>query len=553
MTKLRLMLSDGREVFVKEGTKLREVEEKYYSDSRYKIMAFKVNYDLEDLNFELRDSFNIIEPVDLSDKDGVRIYQRSLSYLFARSAKELYRGCDTIVEHSLSGGLFCRVHREEGQLTRKELAEIEARMREIVERDEEFIEEIIPTEEAKRIFAEAGLMDKARLLDYRKEPEIKVYKFGEMTDYYYGYMLPSCGKLDVFELKYYDGGLILRHPTVYSKGELPEFVEQKKLAKVHKEAEAWGKILGLDYVAKLNELIEQGDLVSKILTVEALHNKKIVEIAEQITKLKRRIILIAGPSSSGKTTFANRLKIQLSVNGLRPITISVDDYFVDRPLTPRDETGNYDFESIDAIDREKFNEDLLALLAGKKVSLPLFDFVEGRRRDEHKELQLSEEQPLIIEGIHCLNPLLTASVSDEVKFKIYISCLTQLNIDEHNRIPTTDTRLVRRLVRDMKHRGNDALATLRLWPSVRRGEERNIFPYQESADAIFNSATVYELAVLKRHVEPMLKKVPKNVPEIAEANRLLKFLKYFLNFRDEEAIPNTAIIREFIGGSIFHR
>lgn len=553
MTKLRLMLSDGREVFVKPGTKLKEVEQKYYAGSEYKIMAFKVNYDLKNLNYELQDSFNIIEPVDLSHKDGVRIYQRSLSYLFARSARELYKGCETIVEHSLSGGLFCQVHREEGALSKKELSLIEKRMREIVEADEEFIEEIISTEEAKKIFADAGLMDKARLLDYRKAPDIKVYKFGDMTDYYYGYMLPSCGKLDVFELRYYDGGVILRHPTVYSRGGLPEFVEQKRLAKVHREAEEWGKILGLDYVAKLNDCIERGDLVNKILTVEALHNKKIVEIAEQITKLKRRIILIAGPSSSGKTTFANRLKIQLSVNGLRPITISVDDYFVDRQLTPRDEDGNMDFESIDAIDRAKFNEDLLDLLAGKRVSLPLFDFVEGRRKEEFKELQVTEDQPLIIEGIHCLNPLLTASVADEFKFRIYISCLTQLNIDEHNRIPTTDSRLVRRLVRDIKHRGNDALATLKLWPSVRRGEERNIFPYQETADAIFNSATIYELAVLKRHVEPMLKKVPKNVPEIAEANRLLKFLKYFLNFRDEESIPNTAIIREFIGGSIFHR
>lgn len=547
------MLEDGREVYVKPGTKLKEVEEKYYSDSKYKIMAYKVNYDLKNLNFELEDSFNIIEAVDLSHKDGVRIYQRSLSYLFARSARELYQGCKIIVEHSLSGGLFCRVQAEEGTLAKKDLLLIEKRMREIVERDEEFIEDIIPTEEAKEIFAKSGLMDKARLLDYRKEEEIKVYKFGDMTDYYYGYMLPSCGKLNVFELKYYDGGVILRHPTVYSKGELPEFVEQKKLAKVHREAEEWGKILGLDYVSKLNELIEKDELVNKILTVEALHNKKIVEIAEQITKLKRRIILIAGPSSSGKTTFANRLKIQLCVNGLSPITISVDDYFVDRQLTPRDEDGNLDFESIDAIDREKFNQDLLDLLAGKKVQLPLFDFVEGKRKSEYKELQVTEEQPLIIEGIHCLNPLLTASVEDEVKFRIYISCLTQLNIDEHNRIPTTDSRLVRRLVRDIKHRGNDALTTLRLWPSVRRGEERNIFPYQETADAIFNSATVYELAVLKRHVEPMLKKVPKNVPEIAEANRLLKFLKYFLNFREEDAIPNTAIIREFIGGSIFHK
>lgn len=553
MQKLRLMLSDGREVFVKPKTPLTEIEKKYYANSEYKIMAFKVNYDLKNLKFELEDSFNIIEPVDLSQKDGVRIYQRSLSYVFARSARELYPNCKTIVEHSLSAGLFCQVINEGGTLSDREFSLIEDRMREIIAGDEEFVEELVPTEAAKEIFMQAGLKDKARLMDYRKDKETKVYRFGTMTDYYYGYMLPSCGKLDVFELKPYDSGVILRHPTVYSKGELPVFSEQKKLAKVHREAEEWGKILGVEYVSQLNELIENNDLVSKILTVEALHNKKIVEIAEEITKLNRRIILIAGPSSSGKTTFANRLKIQLSVNGLNPITISVDDYFVDRNKTPRDEDGNYDFESIDAIDRKRFNSDMQALIDGKTVKLPLFDFVEGRRKSEYKELKVDKDQPLIIEGIHCLNPLLTANIADEYKFKIYISCLTQLNIDEHNRIPTTDSRLIRRLVRDIKHRGNDALTTLRLWASVRRGEERNIFPFQETADAIFNSATLYELAVLKKYVEPMLKKVPKNVPEVAEANRLLKFLGYFLPFKDEAVIPNTAIIREFIGDSVFHK
>ncbi len=549
--KLRLMLNTGVEVFVDEGTCLKDIERMYYADSKYKIMAFKVNYELRELTFCLKENFNIIEPVDISHKDGVRIYQRSLVYVFSRATRELYPGARTLVEHSLSGGLFCEI-KDAGQVTEGMLKKISKRMREIISADEDFVQRRVPTAEAKAIFERCGMKDKANLMKYREDDTTKIYEFGGFVDYFYGYMLPSCGKLDVFELKLYNRGVILRHPTVYSNGELPAFAEQKKLAAVHREAENWGSILGVEYVGNINDLIETGGLTQKILTVEALHNKKIVEIAAQIIEKKRRIILIAGPSSSGKTTFASRLMIQLSVEGLRPATISVDDYFVDRKMTPRDENGEIDFESIDAIDRAGFNSDIRSLLEGKEVRLPIFDFKRGVRSEEYKLMQIDENTPLIIEGIHCLNPKLTEEIADEFKFKIYISCLTQLNIDENNRIPTTDSRLIRRLVRDIEHRGNDGLTTLRLWPKVRLGEERNIFPFQETADAIFNSASVYELSVLKKHVEPILKDVPKNVPEISEASRLLKFLKYVVPFENEEVIPNTAIIREFIGGSVFH-
>ncbi len=551
MEKCKLILQDKSVIEVPKGIKLSEIEKLYYSDHPSKIMAFMVNYEMQNLNYRIVNPENNLIPIDLNLKDGIRIYQRCLIFVLSRAVREVFSDATTEVAHSLSKGLFCEVQKKT-PLTAEDVAKIKVRMQEIIALDEEFKMSVVPTEEARKIYISQGMQDKADLLDYRKEKEVKVYKFGWMSNYFYGYMLPSSGKLDKFDLKFYDNGIILIHPRVYSNGELPEFVEQKKIAEVHREAENWGEILDVGYIHNINKLIETGGIKSQILTTEALHEKKIIKIADQIFEKKSRIILIAGPSSSGKTTFANRLRVQLRVHGLKPVTISIDDYFVDRDNTPKDENGKFDFESIDAIDRVRFNEDLKNLIDGKAVKIPRFNFEKGMREERNESLKITKNQPIIIEGIHGLNPTLTEYIDDTYKFKIYVSCLTQLNIDNHNRIPTTDSRLIRRMVRDNNFRGNSAVKTLEQWASVRRGEEKNIFPYQESADAMFNSAAVYELSALKPHVEKLLLDVPEGIPEHVEACRLLKFLNYVKPLDSERSIPNTAIVREFIGGNIYH-
>jgi uridine kinase len=344
---------------------------------------------------------------------------------------------------------------------------------------------------------------------------------------------------------------MLRPPLVQSPLGLPEFEEHPKLAQIFRESEAWGDIISVSNVFELNDEIEKNNYKELMILGEALHEKKVAQIADQISGLNKKVILIAGPSSSGKTTFANRLRVQLKVNGYDPITLSTDDYFVDREYTPVDENGDYDFESIDAVDVKLFNEHLAALVAGDMVELPTFNFIEGRKEYNGRQLQIHDNQPIIIEGIHGLNERLTEMISGDHKFKIYISALTQLNIDDHNRIPTTDSRLIRRIVRDSKYRGHDAMRTIDLWPSVRRGEEKNIFPYQEQADVMFNSALSFELAVLKKHAEPLLEAIPESSDQYKEAKRLLKFLSYFESIDDDSLVPITSILKEFIGGSYF--
>jgi uridine kinase len=367
-------------------------------------------------------------------------------------------------------------------------------------------------------------------------------------------MVPSTGYLKNFKLQHYSPGIVIQFPTHECNGEIPKFESHPKLFKIFREAEKWGEILQIDYVAALNDIIVSKKEGEFIRIAEALHEKKIAEIADRIAETinKRQLILIAGPSSSGKTTFAQRLMIQLRVNGLNPVSISLDDYFVDRENTPRDEAGQYDFESLHAIDIELFNKDLNELLLGEEVEIPTFNFHTGSREYKGRRLKIKQGQPVILEGIHALNDQLTITIPREKKVKIYISALTQLNIDEHNRIPTTDTRLIRRIVRDYKYRSNNAERTLFLWNSVRRGEERNIFPYQEEADIMFNSALVYELSVLKKYAESLLRQVDNTSSYYSEAKRLLKFLNYFVALENEVEIPRTSILREFIGNSSFH-
>jgi len=513
------------------------------------IVAAKVNNKLRELSYKLEEDAEI-EFIDLSYSDGVRIYQRSLSFIFIRAAMELFDGLHVNIAHSLSKGLFCEFNYER-KITEEDLKKIKVRMDEIIGNKEVFHKEKLDIEEAREIFDKFGFKPKAELLKYRQHNMVNIYTCGWLKNYFYGYMVPDTSYITEFELKAYDEGVILRHPTRFSPFAIPEFEEHKKLAKVFRESEQWGKILGIGDVASLNKCIEDKEYSELMRVQEALHEKKVAQIADLITQEQKRLILIAGPSSSGKTTFANRLRIQLKVNGLDPITLSTDDYFVNREETPVDENGEYDFESIDAVNVELFNKDLAAILNGEEVDLPTFNFQVGQREYLGRKLKISGNQPIIIEGIHGLNEKLSQSIPRDDKFKIYISALTQLNIDDHNRIPTTDTRLIRRIARDSKFRGHSALKTLQLWKSVRRGEERNIFPFQEEADVMFNSAIVYELAILKKHVEPLLEEIGIEFKEYSEATRLLKFLGYFKTIEEDDLVPYTSILKEFIGGSCF--
>ncbi len=533
-----------------EGVTVADVVVDLQQYSETTIMALKAEDKLYELGKQLKTGSYTMEIVDLETADGARIYQRSLAFVFIRAIKELYDGAEVNILHSLSKGLYCEI-KLNNKLIKGDAEKIKQKMQAIIDLDEAFEKSSVPIKKAVAIFAEQGMEEKVKLMRYRRDGLVNLYKLGWLYNYFYGYMFDRAGKIDKFDLIPFDCGFILMSPTVYTKGEVPEFEAQPKLAEVHREAERWGDILGAGYIHNINDAILNGTMKELILISEGLHEKKIAQIADQITDSGKRIILIAGPSSSGKTTFANRLKIQLRVNGLEPVTMGTDDYFVGREQTPLDEHGNYDFESIDALDLERFNSDLLGLLKGEKVTLPIFNFQTGSRESIGKDMQIGLHQPIIIEGIHALNPKLTEKISADDKFKIYISCLTQLNLDNHNRIPTTDSRLIRRMVRDFHFRGHSVSDTIAMWYSVRRGEERNIFPYQETADAMFNSAMVHELAVLKKYVEPQLLAVSKDAPEYPEANRLLKFLRYVISIPDDSIVPNTSIVKEFIGGSVF--
>ncbi|SCY95047.1 nucleoside kinase [Alkaliphilus peptidifermentans] len=535
-----------------KGTKLEEIAKSFNESGKNKLVAALVDNELKELNYAIDEDCEI-KFLSIMSTIGSRIYQRSLVFVFIRSCMELFSGCKVSVEHSISGGLYCEVHYKR-TIDEKDTERINERMKEIIAEDVPFMKTRIPVDEAKEIFRDYGQTGKVRLLKYREKPYINLYQNGWLKNYFYGYMVPSTGYLDEFNLHYYKPGIVIQFPKIELKGEIGEFKEHPKLFKVFREAEKWGEILEIDYVASLNDLIVSKKEGEFIRIAEALHEKKIAEIADMISEHpdKKRVILIAGPTSSGKTTFAQRLMIQLKVNGIKPVSISLDDYFVDREKTPLDEYGEYDFESLYAIDLDSFNRDLTALLSGDEVKLPHFNFHTGKREYKGNTLKIMENQPIILEGIHALNDELTKSIEKSKKFKIYISALTQLNVDEHNRIPTTDTRLIRRIVRDFKYRSNDAVRTLSLWESVRRGEEKNIFPFQEDADVMFNSALFYELSLLKKSAEPLLRQVDSTNPYFSEAKRLLKFLSYFVALENEIDIPRTSILREFIGGSAFN-
>ncbi|MCG8541381.1 MAG: nucleoside kinase [Clostridia bacterium] len=546
---IKISLKGGTNLEVKRGITLKEIKDMVETEYDTQIVAARVNNVLKELKFALNEDSEV-EFLDLTTSIGLRIYQRGLSFVFIRAAMELLPGCRVSVEHSLSKGLYCEI-KYQNPINEDYVEAIEERMREIIYEDVDLEKKSISKEEAREIFQEFNMDAKEKLLKYRNKDCINIYSCGWLKNYFYGYMVPSTGYLKNFKLKFYLPGVIIQFPTKEEPNKIPEFTEQPKLASIFRETEKWGNILNVGYVANLNEIIEKDKHSQLIRVAEALHEKKIAQIADMITKNEKRVLLIAGPSSSGKTTFAQRLLIQLKVNGLNPISLSIDDYFVDRELTPRDEEGNYDFEALEAVDVNLFNEHMTKLIQGEEVHVPTFNFLIGKREYRNNILKIDKDQPIIIEGIHGLNEKLTKDIPQNKKFKIYISALTQLNIDDHNRIPTTDTRLIRRMVRDSKYRGHSALTTLKIWKSVRRGEERNIFPFQEEADVMFNSALAYELAVLKKYAEPLLTEIDNKEPEYAEAKRLLKFLSYFKGINDGKFILQTSILKEFIGGSCF--
>ena len=493
--------------------------------------------------------------VRLSSPEGERIYRRSVLFLVIVAMHELYGAAEAelIVRASLSGGLYCDIELP-GGVTDGAVSAIEVQMRAIVAENRAIGHRVVPKEEAVRFFKKARQIPKANLLHALPDQEVVLSTCGEHCDDLFGVMLDRTGELGRFDLMRAKSGVLLRTPKGGIGPEHSKPIEQPKFGQTLKESKDWAKILHCEYLPDLNRCIQSGQTGNLIRVSEALHEKKIAEIADQITAgiQKARLVMIAGPSSSGKTSFAQRLKVQLRVNGLTPVSISLDDYFVNRIETPLTPEGAYDYESLHALNVELFNKDLVALMQGKEVALPRYDFVTGERNDGAGPLlSIAPEQPIIVEGIHGLNEELTHAVPRDEKFKIYVSALTQLNIDMHNRIPTTDARFVRRLVRDYQFRASSALKTLRQWPDVRKGEDKNIFPYQEDADAVFNSALIYELAVLRKYALPLLKAVRQEETGYAMAQEILRFLSLFGDIEDESDIPNNSILREFIGKSCF--
>ncbi len=524
---------------------------KKYKDDYTGYLGVKVNNRLQELvNGKFKEN-DKIEFLSIEDNDGHRIYVRTLTMIYIKACKDVFPGIGVEIKHSLNKGLYTELEHEH-LVNKMQLKNIKKRMQEIIDEKKPISTMFLSLNKAEKIFTEQGMNDKVQLLKYWNGDTIRVYELDGYYDTFYGYLAPNTEFIDKFDLRLFYPGIILNYPTQESNFELPENIEQKKLYKVFKEAEDWGKIMDVAYVGALNRKIANNTIDDMIRVNEALHEKKIAYIADEIASDKNiKVVLIAGPSSSGKTTFAQRLSIQLRVNGKKTFALSLDDYFVDRHLTPRDENGEYDFETIDALDLDLFNEQLLSLMTCETVNIPVYNFKTGQREYTREPVTLTNDYIIIIEGIHGLNDHLTEQIPQINKFKIYISALTQLNIDNHNRIPTSDLRLLRRIVRDNTHRGNNAIKTMELWDSVVRGTEKYIFPYQENADAIFNSALVYELCVLRKYAEPLIEGIEYDSKFYPERQRLLKFLSYFKPIEDESAITNTSILREFTGGSCF--
>ncbi|WP_304313760.1 nucleoside kinase [Phocaeicola plebeius] len=536
-----------------EGSSLLDIYNGFNLAMPYGPVSAKVNNKVESLDFRVYYNKDI-EFLDIANSSGMRTYVRSLFFILVKAVEELYPQGSISLEHPISKGYFCKLHIGR-TIGLDDVQRIKQKMQEIIAADIPYTRTESHTEEVVRLFEKRGMMDKARLLDTYGQLYSYYYQLGDTVDCYYSSLVPSTGYIRLFDIvKYYDG-LLLRIPSRENPTKLEEVVKQEKMLEVFQEYHRWNQILGISTVGDLNVACNHGHATDLINVSEALQEKKIAQIADEITHRNQdgkrvKLVLISGPSSSGKTTFSKRLSIQLMTNGLKPYPISLDDYFVNRNDTPLDENGKHDFESLYAVDLPFFEEQLTTLLNGGEVELPRYNFTTGKREMSGKKLRIDEHMILIIEGIHALNPALTPHIPNENKYKVYVSALTTILLDNHNYIPTTDNRLLRRIIRDYKYRNYSAEETIARWPSVRAGEEKWIFPYQENADAMFNSALLFELAVLKDYVEPVLRKVPNRCPEYSEAHRLLRFLNYFVSVQDKE-LPPTSLLREFLGGSSF--
>jgi len=542
-----------QEYSVPEGITLEELAKQYGDNEKGEIVLAYKNRHLCELYKKVMEDAEI-EFVSRTEKIGFATYKRSMIIMMMKAFREVLKEKGTTgrirVLFSLSKGLYCELDSKEERVTQELLDEVAEKMQNLVKEDIPIEKYTYSSHDLMKRFERQGRKDKVQLFRYRRASNANVYRLDDFEDYYYGFMVPSTGYLRYFALYEYEGGFVLQMPERKAPFVVPEFHPQHKLFQVMKQSDDWGVMLNVDTVGGLNDVIAEGGINDLMLVQEALQEKNIAEIAGRIRQEDKKIILIAGPSSSGKTSFSHRLSIQLRALGLTPHPIALDNYFVDRELTPKDENGNYDFECLEAVDAKQFNEDMVRLLNGEQIQMPTFNFLLGKREYNGNVMKLQKNDVLVIEGIHGLNPQMSEKLPDESKFKIYISALTQLNVDEHNRISTTDGRLIRRIVRDARTRGSSAQNTIAMWDSVRRGEEHNIFPYQEEADAMFNSALIYELSVIKPYIEPLLFSISPDAKEYQEAKRLLKFLDYFLGVSSEN-IPNNSILREFVGGSCF--
>ncbi len=545
----QVWFDDGRVFEGPVGTPLEEFVRAAGSDPAAPTVAALIDHELRELTYRVEADIEVT-PITMALSDGFRIYRRSLSFLLVTAVHELFPEATVYVDHSLTfGGYFCQLQGRE-PFTNEELAQIEARMWEIVQADEPILKERVPLSDAIALFEARGDDDKVRLLSRRSKGYLTLYQLRGVRDYFHGYMVPSTDYLSVFGLQTYPPGFILRFPRSDPPMQLQPFVDYPKLVGVFREYGQWMELIGIRDVGDLNEAIAGERVRETVLVAEALHEQRVARIAEEIAARKGRVrlVLIAGPSASGKTTFSKRLSIQLLANGLRPFALELDNYFVDRDKTPRDKEGQYDFESLQALDLDLFNEHLLRLLDGQEVTLPRYNFKTGLR-EAGQIVRLRPDHIILVEGIHGLNPDLVPSIPPEVTYRVYVSALTQLNIDKHNRVPTTDTRLIRRIVRDAQYRGYSAEETIDRWSSVRDGEKCWIFPFQEHADVMFNSALVYELAVLKPFAEPLLLQVKPRTPAYVEAKRLLAFLEWFEPLAPG-LVPDNSILLEFVGGGI---
>ena len=544
----------GRTIEVAMGTTLLEVERQLRLDGPHPFLAAYVNNRIKELNYRIYKPVTV-RFIDITSFEGIRVYQRTISFILQKAVRELFPDRTLYIRHSLgASGFYCEISGF-GPIPAEHLDAIKARMRGIIDRNLPIQGVKMLTDTARKIYEGFGMADKIALLDSRPRLYSKIYtESTPCQGYFYGALTPSTGYTPQFDLHPYYNGFFIALPLRTDPTRLHQSVHQEKMFDVFHQYQSWVEIMGVPTVGQLNSKVLAGDASELIKIAEAFHENKLAQVAGCVAEANRergvRLVLISGPSSSGKTTFAKRLGVQLRVLGLNPVLISLDDYFVDREKTPRDEKGEYDYEALEAIDLEQFNDHLKRLERGESVDIPRYDFISGTRQWHDNPLQLDERSVLIVEGIHGLNPALTPGVPESRKFKIYVSCFTSVALDNVSRIATSDNRLLRRLTRDYRTRGNDALSTLARWESVRRGEEKHIFPYQENADVMFNSSLFYEISVLRRFAEPILREVPDTVPEYGEAKRMLKFLDNFIPISPEE-IPPTSLLREFIGGSSF--